>query len=174
MGVFRRCASYATSETAALQDAWQAADGGRRLQLLALVTLDEARRLDCEVTGQHGNLVRFLIGPWPLPSLAIWRGPVRDAPADLVAVRVVEREDKEFMEARRAKYDAPWPLCRLAGKAAPDTHPELRRLDELYLARSEEWELAKQARLQAAGLHPSIRYIPYGTHCPHCEAEIVV
>ena len=78
------------------------------------------------------------------------------------------------MEAWRAKCDAPWPLYRLADDSVPDTHPELQRLDELYLVRSEEWELAKQARLQAAGLHPSIRYIPHGTHCPHCEAEIVV
>jgi hypothetical protein len=140
----------------------------------ALVTLDEARRLDCEVAGQHGNLIHFLIGAWPFPSLAIWRGPARDAPADLVGVCIVSSEDAEFGKAWLAKYEAPWPNHWIDDELVYDTHPDLLRLDKLYQARCQEWKIAKQRRLEAADLHPRVRHIPIDGNCPDCGAAFVV
>ena len=138
---------------------------------IASVTLDEARRLDCEVSGQHGNLIRFLIGSWPFPSLALWRGAARDAPADLVGVSIVSDEDQAFGEAWFARYGAHWPHHWLEEEALYDAHPELQRLEQLYLARCQDWKQQVQRRLDAAGVHPRVRHIPIGLRCLDCEAE---
>jgi hypothetical protein len=58
---------------------------------IASVTLDEARRLDCEVSGQHGNWIRLLIGSWPFHRWPFGERPRRDAPADLVGVSISQR-----------------------------------------------------------------------------------
>ena len=139
-----------------------------------LVTLGEALRLDCDVAGQYGRLIHFLIGAWPFPSLAIWRGPARDAPADLVGVSIFSSEDAEFGEAWRAKCGAPWPNHWIDDELVYDTHPELLRLEKLYNVRCQEWKIAKQRRLEAADLHACVRHILIDGDCPDCGAAFVV
>ena len=58
---------------------------------MAMVSLDEVQRMDCEVAGQHGFSMRSYT-PWGQHLLQRWRGPARDAPVDLMGVGVIGAE----------------------------------------------------------------------------------
>ena len=121
------------------------------------VSLDEMRSTDLEVHGQTGNVIRFRIGRCdPTLYLDVWRGPARDAPADLVGVRLVIDEgeledgsprpvDLAFEDAWSTRHHMPWP-CLDSGEDHPALEPLVRRHREWL----REWEEQFEDRIAAA------------------------
>ena len=136
---------------------------------MAMVSLAEARRMDCEVAGQHGFSMRSCT-PWQQHFLRRWRGPARDAPVDLVGVEVVGTEDCEFGDAWYAAHKVRWPCYEMEDEDTLVIHPLLWPLVERHEAFKREWEIQLARRhLQTARFRPLVE-LP-GDRCPMCQVE---
>ena len=134
----------------------------------AMVSLDEARQMDCEVVGQHGFCV-ISCTPWRQYFLRRWRGPARDAPVDLVGVEVVDAEDYEFGEAWYATNNVRWPCYAWKDEHTQVCHPILWPLINRHETCKFEWEM----QLDRRHSHITDFLIPLvglpGDRCPMCQ-----
>jgi hypothetical protein len=134
---------------------------------MAMVSLDEARRVDCEVAGQHGFTMRSCT-PWQQHFLRRWRGPARDAPVDLVGVEVVGAEDCEFGDAWYAAHKVRWPCYEMEDEDTLVIHPLLWPLVERHEAFKREWEMQLNRRhLQITDFRIPLVELS-GDRCPMC------
>ena len=133
---------------------------------MAMVSLAEARRMDCEVAGQHGFSVRSY-APWGQHLLRRWRGPARDAPVDLVGVEVVGAEDCEFGDAWYAAHKARWPCHEREDGDTLVVHPLLWSICERYKVHKREWEM-QLARRHSRSKDRILLFGLPGDRCPMC------
>jgi hypothetical protein len=125
---------------------------------VAAVTLDEVRGTDLEVHGQTGNAIRFRVGRWePTFYLDVWRGPARDAPADLVGACLISdkgesevgwqarHEDAAFGDAWISRHGDDWPFLDTA-----EDHPALEPLIKKHREWRREWQEQLNDRIEAA------------------------
>jgi hypothetical protein len=138
---------------------------------IAAMSLDEARDTDWEVCGQTGNEIRFEIGALPRPYLDVWRGPARDAPADLVGMCLVSNEDWKFGAGWEAIHGECWPMQALDDFAID--HPALEPLVRRYHEWIREWREQLEERLDEATVHPHVYWEPITLTCPCCDAWLL-
>ena len=97
---------------------------------VAAVSPEEVRDTEWEVHGQTGDVIRFAVGEaWPRTYLDVWCGLARDAPADLVGVRLFSDEDREFGDAWCARHGAYWPSL-IFEEGRPAIEPLIKRYRE--------------------------------------------
>ena len=140
---------------------------------VAAVSLDEVRDMPCELGGQYGHAIRFYFGMLePIPVLDTWRGPARDAPADLVGVCITTAEDIPFGDAWYATYKVQWPVIEVTDDCEEIIHPGLAHLcnrsEEFY----KDWREQLDMRHDFANEHRTVYYRPTITRCSTCQADI--